>query len=742
MQIGSDHDAVEDAHSELFDITAAPSANLTLKLNHLTLPTVGGERRAKATATLSYTPAPQGEPKVRSSPYKFTAPLGPIEDEELTWYLERYAHWPVGVFAERAAKVIKNLPEWGGDLFEAALRPDAARDAYEAWKRVGDDTTRRFNIEVDPALPEGRSDEDHQAAQEAAAQLLALPWELLHDGDSYLCQGAGPVRVCRRLPIQEERNVVATDLPLRVLLVSPRPEDYRTTYIDHRVSARPLVDALMPLGKNVELTLLDPPTFPALRKELQTAHRANKSFHVVHFDGHGVYDPKLGRGALCFEHPSDTHKLKKRRSMDVSAEELARMTRDYGVPLFFLEACQSAMTKEDPTASVAAGLLQQGVASVVAMSHSVLVETARRFVTKFYDQLMTDSTIGEAVLAGRQALHDDTVRGQVFGGGKLHLHDWFVPVLFQEEHDPRMIHGLAAEDVAKLSGKKVELSLGDLPSRPDHTFVGRSRELLAAERMLTASSYVVFLGTGGEGKTTLAAELARWLVETQRFDRAVFVCLEKRPDPRNVLYVLGEQLVTDFVSAAAKDENDARLQVERALRNHRTVIVFDNMESVLPPVDDAPAQRLYEPEVLQKLFKLVGDLQKCGDTKLIFTTREQMPTPFDGFPIMTGRLTEKEAIELVGGVLKHAELSPAGSDAGKDEDEIQELVTAVNCHARSLVLIASEVGSAGVAHTTQNVHRLMSRLHERYPDDRERSLFASVELSLQRLPKETRERIR
>ena len=156
MQNGGDHDAAEKAHSELFDTTAAPSADLTLKLDLLTLPTAHGKRRAKAKATLMYVPPTQGGPNVQSSPYDFTAPLGPIEGEELRWYLERYAHWPVGVFAERADKVVNNLPEWGADLFEAALRPDEAREAYEAWQRVGDDTVRRFNMEVDPAFPEGK----------------------------------------------------------------------------------------------------------------------------------------------------------------------------------------------------------------------------------------------------------------------------------------------------------------------------------------------------------------------------------------------------------------------------------------------------------------------------------------------------------------------------------------------------------------------------------------------------------
>ena len=85
---------------------------------------------------------------------------------------------------------------------------------------------------------------------------------------------------------------------------------------------------------------------------------------------------------------------------------------------------------------------------------------------------------------------------------------------------------------------------------------------------------------------------------------------------------------------------------------------------------------------------------------------------------------------------------PRSSDPGENEDEIEKLVDAVNCHARSLVLVAREVGKEGVRHATERLHGLMASLAEKYPNDRERSLYASVELSLQRLPAEMREKIR
>jgi hypothetical protein len=47
-------------------------------------------RRARARAKLTYFPGQKGKTEMESQVFFFTAPLGPIENEELTWYLERY----------------------------------------------------------------------------------------------------------------------------------------------------------------------------------------------------------------------------------------------------------------------------------------------------------------------------------------------------------------------------------------------------------------------------------------------------------------------------------------------------------------------------------------------------------------------------------------------------------------------------------------------------------------------------
>jgi tetratricopeptide (TPR) repeat protein len=772
-------------------IAETPLDELTLELSDPKIEAKDGTRRATATGRLIYKSSHGYEP-AESVWYQFVSPLGAIEKNELRWYLEEYFKWPVGVFRTRAQDVERKLAAWGQALYQTAIPVDReVQDVLTPWKQTETNRERRFTVKVDPRAKKGSSEQEEAETQEAATLLLGLPWELLHDGKTYLFQGGQGVRVRRGLPRSTAYPTFSTKPPIRILLVSPRPEDESAGYIDHRISAKPLVATLEPLGDLAELTVLAPPTFPVLEQELLRAKEARKPYHVVHFDGHGVYDKKVGLGHLCFEHPEDTGKLEKRRSQLISADQLAQTLAGHRIPLFFLEACQTAQAEVEPGNSVAAALLDQGVASVVAMSHSVLVETARRFVAAFYTALVTGKRVGEAMLSGQRELKTNSWRGKIMGAGDLELQDWFVPVLFQETRDPYLITKIPSAKAQELQAKQRKLSLGELPESPAHKFIGRSRELLTIERLLcraqtgvqTSVCTVCLLGEGGEGKTALAVEAARWLVATRRFRRAVFASVEDHSDARTLLDKIGRQLVPKYSVAQFKltpsplsfagtkergDESvvwlkEALQPVERALDDRPTILVIDNLESILPLPTPNPSQegnKTSPPlwggvggEVLPGVLALCRKLLEIPGTAILFASHELL-TPFalslskgefEGFSsnkVSIGRLLQNEAIELVSSVLARLGLQPKKDDPGCTPAEIEALVEAVNGHARSLVLLAPEVSRLDVQATTTNLGRLMAELHRHYPNDRERSLFASVELSLRRLSPETRQKIK
>jgi tetratricopeptide (TPR) repeat protein len=722
-----------------------PIAELLLELTQPTLTEIEGGQRATATARLRYLPPDDAGREVVSPPYRLQAPLGPVELDELKWYIERYYTWPTGVFQDRAKKIEVNLAVWGQRLYEVAVGPQGAQEALRAWQASPAD--RRFSVQVEAATIEGMSESETERLQTAASQLLTLPWEILHDGTGFVGQGGQPVRVRRRQPNYKVVETRQASLPLRVLLLSPRPEAEGVGYIDHRTSAKALIEAMHALGEDVvRVELLQPPTLFALQAALQAAHRAGDPYDIVHFDGHGVYDKRVGLGALCFEAHADRDKIVNRGLDLVHAEKLAAELRAYGVPLIYLDACQTAQSEFDPQASVAARLLSEGIGSVVAHSHTVLVETSRRFVQAFYGALAQGERVGQAMLKGQQTLFGDDFRLKIMGAGDLRLQDWFVPVLYQDKADPPLIPLRVGKSARRAVQQRWQKKLGQLPALK-HDFVGRSQHLLRYERLLLKEKphrYLVIRGSGGLGKTTLACELARWLVQSGRFGQAAFISVEPQnvQDVWGVLDALGRQLLPQYsVAEYGRALDKALLPVARALRETPTVIVFDNMESVLP--DSAgrnPAGVADVSDLLNLAQRLLAEAETC---RLIFTSREALPAPFDG-PVETqglGRLSQSEAVRLVERVLAQHGWQAPPDDQANTPAGVAHLVETVNRHPRALVLLAPHLQNKGVAVTTSNLSQLMQELDQKNTGDRENSLYASVELSLRRLPDDIRQAI-
>jgi tetratricopeptide (TPR) repeat protein len=727
---------------------AEPLEELVLELRDLRFHEHDGIRRASARARLVYEPATQGQEDVHSvKSWRFVAPIGPIEAEELRWYLEKYAIWPSEYFRDRAQKVEENLTKWGQLLHEAAMPVAHTANVMNAWARIDDHAGRRFSIHVDASLEDGATAAEEESARESATLLLGLPWELLHDRERFLFQGATPTRVRRRLPSTRDRNVPVVATPIRILLVTARPEDDACGYIDHRASALPLVEAMEALGGLVEIHVLDPPTLNELRYELDRARHSREPYHVVHFDGHGVYDRVSGLGGLCFEDPQDVGKLEKRRHVTVYTNELGPLLSDHRIPLVFLEACQTALA-EKASESVASELLKVGVASVVAMSHSVLVETARRFVEAFYDSLADGARVGDAMLHGQRALKDDTFRGRIFGAGELRIEDWFVPVLFQEKDDPQLFRTTTTLQTREDLNTALKARLGELPAEPETGFIGRSRELLALQRLLRQDGntrYAVVRGQGGEGKTALAAEFARWMVRSQQIRRAVFVSLETHTNVGAVLDAIGRQLVPNYSVATFKDLEQAILPVERALTEQATLLVVDNMESILlPPYVETPEALSEDARLeLDAILELCNRLNAKGETRLVFTSRETLPAPFDAerHRRELHQLDPEDAVKLVERVL-NSDVAGAGATADADREAIEQLVDAVHGHARTLALLAPSLRSHGVEATRASLVELMAEMERKFPRSREKSLFASVELSLRRMSYANRDKAR
>ncbi|MFN9622162.1 MAG: tetratricopeptide repeat protein, partial [Cyanobacteriota bacterium] len=322
--------------------------------------------------------------------------------------------------------------------------------------------------------------------------------------------------------------------------------------------------------------------------------------------------------------------------------------------------------------------------------------------------------------------------------------------------DPQLFATTPAPQTREDLQARLRARLGEVPPEPVETgFVGRSRELLVLERLLRQERWAVLRGQGGEGKTALAAELARWLVRSRQVRRAAFVSVELYSGGQAVLDALGRQLVGSDYSTAKFDNTEQALQpIERAMKEQATLLLIDNMESVLlPPYLEAP-QLLSEEakEELEEILKLAERLLRAGETRIVFTSREALPAPFTATRqrLELHQLQRGDAVALI----ERALVSGDGATGGERtlearREEVEELAEAVQCHARTLALLGPELRRSGVAPTREALVELMEQMEREVahlpaddPRRREQSLLASVELSLRRLSPDNRERVR
>jgi hypothetical protein len=261
------------------------------------------------------------------------------------------------------------------------------------------------------------------------AWVADLPWELAYDKGCNAFLSTSDVRFVRNsLTSVAADNIVATTGPLRILLICPQPIDVPSLSVaaEHEgvlESFRPLIDA-----GAVVVEVLSKPTV-----ENMHAWVRQRQFDVVHFIGHGDFEPNEsgGTGNLLFEDDN-------RRSRKLPATDLKNILRSRGIRLVFLNACQSGQGGHaNYNQGVAPSLVSDGVPAVVANQYSVFDRAAMLFAKHFYWCLAQGLSLGDAAREARIAMNYS-------GLGAL---AWAVPVLFARNPNAALCTNIIRSDV-------------------------------------------------------------------------------------------------------------------------------------------------------------------------------------------------------------------------------------------------------------------------------------------------------
>jgi tetratricopeptide (TPR) repeat protein len=254
----------------------------------------------------------------RSAESRFAFQLTSQDREDIRWYLEDFLQYPMDPAPAIAARIERRMEEIGKELFGKVL------GQTPVWHEARHDLSgTRIEIET--------------SVQDA----MALPWELLRDPDADVPLALRARAFVRATHDSAQRPAEAPQSaagPIRVLLVICRPRG--SGDVPFRSVARRIVEGLR--GSDaVRLTVLRPPTFERLSRVLREAHDSGKPYHLVHFDGHGVWSengPRQGgHGYLAFENAA----LEGNRQF-VDGPGLGNLLAETGVATLVLNACQSA----------------------------------------------------------------------------------------------------------------------------------------------------------------------------------------------------------------------------------------------------------------------------------------------------------------------------------------------------------------------------------------------------------------
>ncbi|MFI1971240.1 CHAT domain-containing protein [Streptomyces cinnamoneus] len=257
-----------------------------------------------------------------------------------------------------------------------------------------------------------------------APELAALPWELLHDADlgGYLCL-RDPV--VRHVDVPELVLPLRGDPPLRILGMTALPGSRAPLDADSErtgltLALRPLVDRGL-----VRLDWVTGQTAEDLRRRLLDG------CHVLHFIGHGAYDPARQEGMIALADEQGREHL-------LHATALAALV-SVAKPrpqMVVLNSCQGGMGNSEDLFSSTASVLVRTVPAVVAMQFAVTDKAAARFAASFYQAVAFNRSVDEAVRIGRVALvvdKDDSL-------------EWATPVLYLRGRNARLFDLGVTED--------------------------------------------------------------------------------------------------------------------------------------------------------------------------------------------------------------------------------------------------------------------------------------------------------
>jgi formylglycine-generating enzyme required for sulfatase activity len=245
------------------------------------------------------------------------------------------------------------------------------------------------------------------------------PWELLFDPSRrrFLSQSI-KTPVVRYLGLPTAAPLLRAEPPLRMLVVIAEPAGYAA--LDGNREWERLRQALSGWEAKgwIVLERLGRATLEELQQKLLNP------CHILHFIGHGRFDPGKKEGAIVLEDEAGQGRL-------VTGAKLgAILAAQSELRLVVLNACEGAQASmADPFSGLAQALVGCRIPAVIAMRSRITDQAAIAFAEHFYGALGRNQPVDAALADARRAMfsrRDDL--------------EWITPVLYTRSPDGQLFN--------------------------------------------------------------------------------------------------------------------------------------------------------------------------------------------------------------------------------------------------------------------------------------------------------------
>ncbi len=474
--------------------------------------------------------------------------------------------------------------------------------------------------------------------------LAHLPWELLHDGDSYLVQKRPsiiPIRwVSNDQPIEITNS--PQNRPLNVLFMATSP-----------LGVEPVLDYEAEEGKILEATKRTPLNLRVeesgwleeLGYVMQEYRKSDDKIEleVCHLTGHGTHH----NGKPCFltedEYGNCVYSY---------TEDLVDQLKTPLPPLIFLCGCRTGYSSNGVVPSMAEELLNMGGTTVIGWGEKVLDTEGTTTASQLYGELSQGRTITQALSSTYQALIKQQAR------------DWHKLRFYVKNTLPKaLVTPLKTRGRKKLTKLTPTLEFRDDEKRlrvaKREEFVGRRRQLQNCLRTLKTDYDkvgVLLHGMGGWGKSSIASRLWDRLPESEKIlwwrqiDESKLI--QKLIKKLSSFKLLQPELRREIKTALEATDDDLNVKLVylfnqlAELGEKPFLFILDDFEWNL---EHREGRYILKPKVAPILEALVKAIQETGtDNKIIITCRYEFDSELLRFffsqglePLRKAELTKK-----------------------------------------------------------------------------------------------------